>query len=195
MFTIPEIQLCGLRIKAYKDRALKEHNNPKVGATRNMGNSLDDSIKSSVFRPIAVSGNLARLTDAVSAASDLLPGKYQRFDLDRLEEVFGDLPKFRAGFNLSGRVLEMKHGRNLRIAIATTEAMDEIPDAGACEMTVLVRDPAKCEDMMSLLNIGDLIEVRGKIVPFAYLEDKDEERVVSLTLVASHINVLETAQG
>ena len=73
--------------------------------------------------------------------------------------------------------------------------MDEIPEAGPCEMTVIVRDPVKCEDMMSSLNVGDLIEVRGKIVPYAYLEDQDEERVVSLTLVASNVNVLETAQG
>lgn len=160
-----------------------------------MGSSLDETVKSSVFRPIAVSGSLARFTDAVSAASGLLPAKYHSINLDRLEEVFADLPKFRAGFNVSGRILKLEHGRHLKIALATTESMDEIPDAGPCEMTVIVRDPVKCEDMMSSLNVGDLIEVRGKIVPYAYMEDQDEERVVSLTLVASNVNVLETEQG
>lgn len=89
----------------------------------------------------------------------------------------------------------MRHGKHLEIELATIETLEEVPDHGPCEMKIIVRDEAKIEDMMSSLNIGDLIEVRGKIIPYAYLEDADEERVLSLTFVANNVNVLEVAQG
>jgi lysyl-tRNA synthetase class II len=160
-----------------------------------MGSTIEKVIKPPVIRPIASSGNLARLSEAASAATELLGSNFRLPNLDRLEEVFADLPKFRAGFNVAGRVLGMRCGKHLEIELATTEALEEVPDHGPCEMKIIVRDEAKIEDMMSSLNIGDLIEVRGKILPYAYFEGEEQERVVSLTFVANSINVLETAQG
>ena len=160
-----------------------------------MGKTIDSSIKRTGIRPIATSGNLARFSAAVGAATDFLGSDFRVPNLDRLEEVFADLPKFRAGFNVAGRVLGMRYGKHLEIELATIETLEEVPDHGPCEMKIIVRDEAKIEDMMSSLNIGDLIEVRGKIIPYAYLEDADEERVLSLTLVANNVHVLEAAQG
>ena len=57
----------------------------------------------------------------------------------------------------------------------------------------MVSDPDKCKDMRSPLNIGNLIKVRGVIVPFAYF-DGDGERAASLILVARNVNVTEAAQ-
>jgi lysyl-tRNA synthetase class II len=156
-----------------------------------MGKTADEGISDSVFRPIAVVGNLSRLYEAANAANRFVFGDKPLEQ--RLEEVWADLPKHRAGFNIAGRVLAIREGKFLEISIATSETLTEIPDDGACEMTFLVREPAKCEDMRSSLDIGDLIEVRGAIVPFAYLED-DGQRVVSLTLVARNVNVVEAAQ-
>ncbi|WP_262030489.1 hypothetical protein [Microvirga sp. Mcv34] len=155
-----------------------------------MDGSTDGSIRESIFHPIAISGSLSRLTEAVAAATSVV-SRDKRF-VDRMGEVFADLPKFRAGFNVSGRVLGMRQRKYLEIALATSESLEAIPEDGACELTIVVREPAKCEDMRSSLNIGDLIEVRGVIVPFAYSED-DGERVVSLTLVASNVNVIDNA--
>ena len=57
------------------------------------------------------------------------------------------------------------------------------PEDGPCELRIMVSDPEKCKDMRSPLKIGDLIKVRGVIVPFAYFEG-DGERAASLILVA-----------
>ncbi|WP_262267144.1 MULTISPECIES: hypothetical protein [Microvirga] len=156
-----------------------------------MGKHADDGIRESVFHPIAISGSLSRLTEAVAAATSVV-ARDKRF-VDRMDEVFADLPKHRAGFNVGGRVLGMRQRKFLEIALATSENLRDIPEDGACELTIVVREPAKIEDMMSSLNIGDLIEVRGTIVPFAYSED-DGERVVSLTMVASNVNVIDNTQ-
>jgi lysyl-tRNA synthetase class II len=156
-----------------------------------MGKHADEGIRESIFHPIAFSGNLSRLSEAVAAASTFVY-RDKRF-IDRMDEVFADLPKFRAGFNVSGRILAMRQGKFLEISLATSEDLEEIPEDRECELTFVVREPEKCEDMMSSLNLGDLIEVRGTIVPFAYFED-DGERVVSLTLVASNVNVVDNAQ-
>ncbi|WP_230534447.1 hypothetical protein [Microvirga roseola] len=71
-----------------------------------------------------------------------------------------------AAVDASGRVLRVTKRRYLEIACATAETMSEILEHVPYELTIVVHDSVKAEEIDVLLDLDDLIEVRERSCRF-----------------------------